>query len=135
MSRWTYVKGSFDLDVDCKYGQASQIYKIIADAPKITSSEFPAIFTIENTHQYPVISSNGFYHEALITVAGALRDRELEETCNEVEKFINYLNSGCGERTAAHGYIKVSDSAFDRECPNSPITTIKTFNINFSQFT
>ena len=130
MSHWTHVKGKFNLMVKCRFGESSPIYKIIADAPKITGSEFPAIYNIHPSNQYPTKTEDGYCHEAEITVEGSLRDRELNETCNEIENFIRYLDTGCNEKTSASGSIEVSADKVECKGPYK-VSTTKTFHIYF----
>ena len=130
MSNWTYVDGKITLKVRSRgIGDDSPIYKIIADAPKITGEEGSAVFTIRPRDQFPIREGEDYYHEAEITLDGSLRDRTLDETCEEIEDFINYL-AGI-EGTSAYGEIEVKEDHHNKNEKHFSISTHKTFNINF----
>lgn len=130
MSNWTYVDGKITLKVRSKgIGDDSPIYKIIADAPKITGEEGSAVFTIRPRDQFPIREGEDYYHEAEITLDGSLRDRTLDETCEEIEDFINYL-AGI-EGTSAYGEIEVKEDHHTKIEKHFSISIHKTFNINF----
>lgn len=130
MSNWTYVDGKITLKVRSRgIGDDSPIYKIIADAPKITGEEGSAVFTIRPRDQFPIREGEDYYHEADITLDGSLRDRTLDETCEEIEDFINYL-AGI-EGTSAYGEIEVKEDHHTKIEKHFSISTHKTFDINF----
>ena len=130
MSNWTYVDGKITLKVKSRgIGDDSPIYKIIADAPKITGEEGSAVFTIRPRDQFPIREGEDYYHEAEITLDGSLRDRTLDETCEEIEDSINYL-AGI-EGTSAYGEIEVKEDRHTKIEKHFSISTHKTFNINF----
>ena len=130
MSNWTYVDGKITLKVRSRgIGDDSPIYKIIADAPKITGEEGSAVFTIRPRDQFPIREGEDYYPEAEITLDGSLRDRTLDETCEEIEDFINYL-AGI-EGTSAYGKIEVKEDHHTKFEDHYSVSTHKTFNINF----
>ena len=129
MSLWTYVKGKFtirfatdycfDKDDDVGAGfmkEPLDIYKVLLKAPRITGSEEDCIFSVDITNQAPYYSNedNSLYYEAKIKIKGRLRDREFEETDQEVRNFIKYLKEETGYETKfVKGKIKVSNRPFD----------------------
>ena len=130
MSNWTHVSGKFILKVNCKKG-ILPIYKIIANAPIIDGGEFPAVYSIHPMGQYPKRegTSEQYYYTAKIAIIGDLSDCDLDETCSDVEAFINYL-AGI-EGTSAYGKIEVKEDHHTKIEKHFSISTHKTFNINF----
>ena len=130
MSNWTHVDGKITLKVRSRgIGDDSPIYRIIADAPKITGEEGSTVFTIRPRDQFPIREGEDYYHEAEITLDGRLRDRTLDETCEEIEDFINYL-AGI-EGTSAYGEIEVKEDHHTKIEDHYSVSSHKTFNINF----
>lgn len=127
MSQWTYVKGKFiirfatdycfDEDDDVGAGfmkEPLDIYKVLLKAPRITGSEEDCIFSVDITDQTSYSEDGDIYYEAKIKIKGHLRDREFEETDQEVRNFIKYLREETGYETKfVKGKIKVSNRPFD----------------------
>lgn len=129
MSNWTYVKGKFtirfateyfDEDDDVCAGfmkEPHDIYEVIRKAPRITGGEYDCICSVDITTQAPYnsIDEDDFiYYEAKISIKGHLRDREFEETDQEVRDFIKYLKEETGYETKIiEGKIEVSNRPFD----------------------
>lgn len=130
MSNWTYVDGKITLKVKSRgIGDDSPIYRIIADAPKITGEEGSTVFTIRPLDQFPIREGEDYYHEAEITLDGRLRDRTLDETCEEIEDFINYLMNGCLLNTSVYGEITVKEDHKDKIADDFYVGTSKTYEI------
>lgn len=131
MSHWTHVKGKFTLKINSNHKRFTSIYKIIADAPLINGIEDPAVYTIRPMGQYPEINDdNGkFYYEAEIEVEGDLRGKDLVDTCNDVEAFINYL-AGI-EGTHADGEITIKEDQHTKVEDHFSVLTFKTYEIDF----
>lgn len=127
MSAWTHVKGKFtirfatdycfDEDDDVGGGfmkEPLDIYKVLLKAPRITGSEEDCIFSVDITDQTSYSEDDDIYYEAKIKIKGHLRDREFEETDQEVRNFIKYLKEETGYETKfVKGKIKVSNRPFD----------------------
>ena len=127
MSQWTHVKGKFtirfatdycfDKDDDVGGGfmqEPLDIYKVMLKAPRITGSEEDCIFSVDITDQTSYSEDGDIYYEAKIKIKGHLRDREFEETDQEVRNFIKYLKEETGYETKfVKGKIKVSNRPFD----------------------
>ena len=124
MSNWTYVKGKFtirfktdycfdkDDEVDVGFMQEPHdIYKVMLKAPRITGGESDCIYSVDITDQAPYSNEDDFiYYEAKIKIKGHLRDREFEETDQEVRNFIEYLREKTGYETKfVKGKIKVGN--------------------------
>lgn len=130
MSNWTFVDGKITLKVKSRgKGDDSPIYRIIADAPKITGEEGSTVFTIRPRNQFPIREGEDYYHEAEITLDGKLRDRTLDETCEEIEDFINYLKNGCLLNTFIYGRITVMEDPKDKISGNFYVKASKTYEI------
>lgn len=129
MSQWTYVKGNFtirfateyfdeDEEVDAGFmREPHDIYKVMIEAPRITGGEYDCVYSTDITTQSPSISideDNFIYYEAKISIKGHLRDREFDETDQEVRDFIEYLREKTGYDTKfVEGKIEVSNRPFD----------------------
>lgn len=128
MSEWNYVKGKFTIRFATDYfvkdeyvgagfmKEPHDIYKVMLKAPRITGSESDCIFSVDITNQAPFYSNEDdfIYYEAKIKIKGHLRDREFEETDQEVKNFIKYLKKETGYETKfVKGKIKVSNRPFD----------------------
>lgn len=129
MSNWTHVKGKITLKVESKGWSDSPIYRIIADAPKITGSEGSAVFTIRPLSQFAINEGNNNYHEAEIIIEGSLRDRSLDETCEEIVNFVKYLKNERNEKTFVSGEIKVNEDDSVKIADHFYLETSKTFNL------
>ena len=133
MLKWTHVRGKIILEVNCEKG-ASPIYRIIANAPTIDGGEFPAVYSIHPLCQYPEKDgdSDRYYFKAEIGIEGDLKNSKLEETCNDVEAFIDYLVE-LTESTDihVHGEIEVKEDLNTKIEDHFSVSTHKTFHINF----
>lgn len=132
MSQWTYIRGNFtirfateyfdeDEEVDAGFmKEPHDIYKVMMKAPRITGSESDCIYSIDITTQSPYISNGEddfIYYEAKISIKGHLRDREFDETDQEVRDFIKYLKEETGYETKIiEGKIEVSNRPFINLC-------------------
>lgn len=131
MSQWTYVKGKFTIRFETDYcfdkddevnagfmQEPHDIYKVLMNAPRITGSESDCIYSVDITDQAPYSNEDDFiYYEAKIKIEGHLRDREFEETDQEVRNFIEYLREKTGYETKfVKGKIEVSNRPFDGLC-------------------
>jgi hypothetical protein len=132
MSQWTYVRGNFiirfateyfdeDEEVDAGFmKEPHDIYEVMIKAPRITGGEHDCIYSVDITDQAPYksIDEDDFiYYEAKITIRGHLRDREFEETDQEVRDFIKYLKEETGYETKfVEGKIEVSNRPFINLC-------------------
>lgn len=129
MSLWTYVKGKFTIRFATEYGVKEDdeapsylmkdpldICEVMKNAPRITGSEHGYVYSLNITTQAPCksIEDDYIYYEAKIKIKGNLRDREFEETDQEVRNFIKYLKEETGYETKfVKGKIKVSNRPFD----------------------
>lgn len=127
MSQWTHVKGKFTIRFATDYyfdkddevnssfmKEPLDIYKVMLKAPRITGSEEDCIFSVDITDQTSYSEDGDIYYEAKIKIKGHLRDREFEETDQEIRNFIKYLKEETGYETKfVKGKIKVSNRPFD----------------------
>lgn len=129
MSQWTYVKGTFIIrfateycfdegdEVDAGFmKEPHDIYAVMMKAPRITGGESDCIYSVDITYQSPSVSideDDFIYYEARISIKGHLRDREFDETDQEVRDFIEYFREKTGYDTKfVEGKIEVSNRPF-----------------------
>lgn len=95
-SLYIYIKAKLTVRVETDGQEPSKIYEIMANAPKITSDEFPPLIAIIPLSQAPISmdvdGKTHYYYETKIKIKGSLRGKRFKETCSEFEAFLNYLN-------------------------------------------
>lgn len=132
MSQWTYVKGKFTVRFTTEYGVKEDdeapsylmkdpldIYEVMKNAPRITGGEYDCVYSLDITTQAPreSIEDDYIYYETKIEIKGNLRDREFEETDQEVQNLIKYLKEETDYETRiVKGEIEVSNRPFNDVC-------------------
>ena len=97
MSMWTHVTGCIYLDtMVTKRNIKKYVENILKNAPLITGSEQNADVFINplngyNTSIYNSQSIKNFQTCVGITIVADLRDREIEETREEIENFLDFI--------------------------------------------
>lgn len=101
MSRWTYVTGAVVLDTYSN-NAIKEVEEFLKTAPKITGSEKNAEIFINQPNGNNVFESSWseelgdyvlkeYQTDVILTIHGALRDREIDRTKTEVSSFLDAL--------------------------------------------
>ena len=104
MSNWTHIYTIIeveDLNVEriLQNNFIERIVDIIENAPKITGEEEDAyvdVIRFKKTVRCGNDDPDSNVNCALITITGGLRDRTLEQTTDEFNAFIKYIEVDCG---------------------------------------
>lgn len=103
MSMWTYVTGSIVIDTFSK-NAVDEVREFLKTAPEITGSEQNVEYYLTQPYT-PNTFSSYFDHEknewveeeydtrVIITLYGCLRDRDIETTKKEIEKFLEAVSN------------------------------------------
>lgn len=103
MSKWNYIHGYIEVHTNAASSEetCAIVKKAMKNLPTINGSEYDArlYFNLKDSMSYcRCDSTNNEFNEvksdAIITVEGELRDKDIEDTLNELKEMIQELNSG-----------------------------------------